>query len=159
VSNMRAQMTSISKDIREAKTTAEPLARPDELMRTAYVDYSSGQYDLAISGYMEFLQKFPDDARAAEAHLYIANALAAQKKFDAAVQEYDIVLQKYPESDKTRIALWKKGLTQADATQPQQAIATLNEVVKRFPNTSEATNAQAKLRELQSVRRAPVQNR
>ena len=133
---MRAQLTSVSKDLREAKTTAEPLARPDELMRTAYVDYSSGQYDLAISGYMEFLQKFPNDPRAAEAHLQIAIALAAQKKFDAAVQEFDIVLQKYPESDKSRTALLKKGLTQADATQPQLAIATLNEVVKRFPNTA-----------------------
>lgn len=158
VSSVRTQMTSISKELREAKTTAEPLAGPNDVWRTAYADYSSGQYELAIGGYREFLQKWPTEARAAEAHLQIANALVGQKKIDAALDEYDIVLQKYPESDTTRTALLKKGLAQAETTQPQQAIATLNEVVKKFPNTSEAASASAKLRELTPPRggRAPV---
>ena len=160
VANVRTQMSSVLKDLREAKTTAEPLARPDDLWRIAFSDYSAGNNDLAIAGYQEFLQKFSTDPRAAEAHLQIGNALVAQKKFDDAINEYDIVLQKYPENDKSKTALLKKGLAQAEATQPQQAIATLNEVVKRFPNTSEATSAQGKLRELQTpARRAPAPNR
>lgn len=154
IAGMRTQVSSISKEIRETKTTAEPLAGPNDLWRSAYVDYSAANYDLAIAGYQEFLQKFPMDERIAEAHLNIGNALMAQKKFGDAVNEYDIVLQKFPESDKTRTALLKKGLA-LETTQPQQAIATLNEVVKRFPNTSEASSAQAKLRELQPPRKAP----
>jgi TolA-binding protein len=63
------------------------------------------------------------------------------------------VLQKYPESDKTRTALLKKGLALAETNQPQQAISILSEVAKKFPGTIEATNAQAKLKELQSVQR------
>lgn len=160
VAGVRTQMGSITKELREAKTTAEPLAGPNDIWRTAYADYSSGQYDLAIDGYREFLEKFPTEPRAAEAHLQIANALAAQNKFDAAVDEYDIVLQKYPENDKSRSALLKKGLAQAKTAQPQQAVATLNEVVKKFPNTSEAATAQAALKELQpAARRTPAPNR
>ena len=79
----------------------------------------------------------------------IGEALSAEKKYDQALQEYDIVLQKYPESDKSRSALYKKGLALAEQNQPQQAISVLNDVAKRFPGTSEATNAQAKIRELQ----------
>ncbi|MBI4471678.1 MAG: tetratricopeptide repeat protein, partial [Acidobacteria bacterium] len=58
---------------------------------------------------------------------------------------------------KTRSALYKKGLAQAEQNQPQQAIATLQEVVKRFPNTSEAQNASAKIRDLRPPARKPGQ--
>jgi tol-pal system protein YbgF len=153
MSSLRAQVNSVTRELTNLKTTAEPLATPNDLWRTAYVDYSAGNYDLAISGLQEFLSKYPNDARAPEAHLMMGAALAAQKKAELAITEYDIVLQKYPESDTTRTALLKKGLALAEANQPQQAIATLNEVVKKFPGTSEANTAQAKLREIQPAQR------
>jgi tol-pal system protein YbgF len=134
------------------KTTSEPLAGPDDLWRTAYTDYSAGNWSLAISGLQEFLSKFPMDSRAVDAEVRIGDALLAQKKYDAAITQYDIVLQKYPESDKSKTALLKKGLAQAEATLPQ-ANSTLSEVVKKFPGTSEAVSAQAKLKELQTAQR------
>ena len=154
LSTARAQVNSLSQQVTALKTTAEPLAGPDDLWRAAYLDSLTGSYNLAISGYQEFLSKYPDDPRAAEAHFMIGEALSAQKKYDQALQEYDIVLQKYPESDRTRSALYKKGLALAEQNQPQQAISVLNDVVKRFPGTSEAANAQAKVRDLQ---RPPAQ--
>src|SRR5438270_3647266 len=96
----------------------------------------------------EVLSKYPNYPRAPEAHLRMGDALAGQKKYELAETEYDIVLQKYPESDTSRAALLKKGLALAEHDTPQ-AITTLNEVVKKFPNTSEASSAQTKLRELQ----------
>ena len=152
---LQTQVGTVSREITAMKTTAEPLASPNELLRTAYVDYSQGHYDLAISGYQEFLSKFPGDSHAAEAHFNIAESLSALKKFDQAIDEYDIVLQKFPDSDKSRAALLKKGHAQAE-TNPQAAIKTLNEVVTKFPGTSEAANAQARIKELSSAgRRAP----
>jgi tol-pal system protein YbgF len=138
------------------QTTAEPLAQPDDLWRSAYVDYAAGNYSLAVSGYEEFLSKYPNDPRAADAHLFIGNALVEQKKHDQAIVAYDIVLQKYPDSDKTGAALLKKGLAYAELNQLQQAIAILSEVVKRFPKTSEAGNAEAKLKELRSAQKTPA---
>jgi tol-pal system protein YbgF len=133
------------------KNTAEPLASPDDLWRSAYVDFSAGNWALAISAYQEFLSKYPTDPRAVEAQIHIGDALKEQKQYDVAITQYDIVLQKYPESDKTRAALLKKGLAQAETNQPQ-ATSTLNEVLKKFPGTIEAINAQAKLKELQAAK-------
>lgn len=155
LSATRSQLNSISQQVTTMKTTVEPLAGPEDLMRTASVDYVAGNYDLAISGYKEFLTKYPSDPRAPEAQLSMGNALFNQKKYDQAVIEYDLFLQKYPQSDKTVSALYKKGLAQAEQNQPQQAVATLNLVVKQFPNTSEASNAQAKIRELTLAQRRP----
>ncbi len=157
ISSVQNQVVSVSREITTIKTTEVPLAGANDLWRSAYVDYSAGNWDLAIGGLQEFLSKYPDHARAPDAHLFLGDALASQKKFEMAVTEYDIVLQKYSESDKSRSALLKKGLALADANQPQQAIATLTEVVKRFPGTSEANTAQQRLKELQPAqRRAPA---
>src|SRR5262245_50839329 len=114
VSSARTQINSVSRELTTLKTTAEPLAGPDDLWRTANVDYTVGNWDLAVSGLQEFLSKYSNDPRAADAHLRLGDALTAQKKYEAAFAEYDFVLQKYPESDKTRAALLKKGLAQAD---------------------------------------------
>ena len=148
----RGQLGSITQEIRTLKTTSEPLASVDDLWRNAMVDYQVGNWTLSINGLQEFLSKYPNDPRAAEAELRIGDAMYAQKKFDAAITQYDIVLQKYPESDKTRTALLKKGLAQAEASQPQ-ASSTLSEVIKKFPNTSEALTAQTKLKEIQSAQK------
>jgi tol-pal system protein YbgF len=148
----RGQIGELRKEITTLKTTSEPLAGADDLWRTAYTDYSAGNWSLAVNGLQDFLAKFPSDPRAAEAELRIGDALNAQKKYDAAITQYDIVLQKYPDSDKTKTALLKKGLAQSEANLPQ-ANSTLSEVVKRFPGTQEASIAQGKLKEMSPAQR------
>jgi tol-pal system protein YbgF len=149
---VRTQINSVSQQVTAKNTVAEPLAGPEDIMREATVNYLSGNYDLALDAFQEFLTKYPNHPRAAEAQLYKGESLYNQKKFDQAVVEYDLFLQKYPENDRTKTALYKKGLALAEQDQKQPALIALDKVVKDFPNTSEATNAQAKAREL----RGPV---
>jgi tol-pal system protein YbgF len=151
---LQGQMGNVSRAITAMKTTTEPLAGPDDLWRSAYVDYSAGNWSLAAGGLQDFLSKYPNDPRAADAHLLLGGTLEAQKKSDQAIAEYDIVVQKFPDSDKLRTALLKKGLALTESN-PQQAASTLSEVVKKFPGTSEAESATAKLKEL----RAPARGR
>ena len=146
---IRAQVKSVSDQITAMKTTAEPLAGPEDMWRKAQLDLITGNYDLAIEGYKEFISRFGSHPNVPEAQLGIADALYNEKKYEMAVIEYDLFLQNFPQHDKTRAALYKKGLALAEQNQPQQALDTLNKVVKQFPNTSEASNAQAKIRELQ----------
>ena len=83
----------------------------------------------------------------------IAESLTAQKKYDQALNEYDIVLQKYPDSDKSKTALLKKGYALADTNQLPQAINTLKEVVAKYPNTTEASEASSRLKDIQAPAR------
>ena len=155
LSAVRSQISSVSQQVTTMKTTAEPLASPEDLLRTAAADALAGNYDLAASGYMEFIQKYPDHPRAADAHLGLGDTFMNQKKFEQAIPECDFFLQKYPESDKTRAALYKKGLALVEQNQPQQAIAIFTDVQKRFPNTTEALSALAKIRELRQPASRP----
>jgi tol-pal system protein YbgF len=147
LNSIRSQVGSLSQQVTNLKTTAEPLAGPNDLWKQAVLDALTGQYEISNSGFQEFLQKSPGDARAADAHLRMGENYSALKKYDQAETEFDFVLQKYPDSDTTRAALLKKGLAQAE-TNPQQAKETLTEVVKKYPNTAEAQSAQAKLKDL-----------
>jgi tol-pal system protein YbgF len=124
-------------------------------MRSATLDSVAGNYDLAIGGFKEFLEKFPDNPRAPEAQLFIGDALYSQKKFDQAVIEYDLFLQKYSENDRTKSALYKKGLAHAELNQVPEALAALTKVTKDYPGTVEATGAQQRVRELNAQRRRP----
>jgi tol-pal system protein YbgF len=152
-SSVRSQMESLSRQITAMKTTSEPLAKPDDLWRTAVVDSLAGNYDLAISDLQDFLSKAPGDPRAAEAHLMMGESLSAQKKYDQALNEYDIVLQKYPDSDKSKTALLKKGFALADTNQTQQAVTTLKQVQTQYPNTPEASAATSRLKDIPAAGR------
>ncbi len=157
MSSVRSQVNSLSQQVTSMKTTSQPLERPDDLWRGAYADYSAGNWDLAVGDLQDFLTKNPADARAPEAHLYIAESLAAQKKYDQALIEYDNVLQKYPDSDKSKTALLHKGYALADTNQTPQAVSTLKDVVAKYPNTPEANAATEKLKELQpAARKGPA---
>src|SRR5215831_14813821 len=151
--SVRSQVNSLSQQMTSMKTTSQPLERPDDLWRGAYADYSAGNWDLAVGDLQDFLTKNPTDARAPQAHLLIGESLAAQKKYDQALNEYDIVLQKYSDSDTSKTALLHKGYALADTNQTPQAISTLKDVVAKYPNTPEANAATEKLKELQPAAR------
>jgi tol-pal system protein YbgF len=148
LTTMRGQLSSVSQTITAMQASSEPLGTVEELRRTAVSDFLAGNYDLAIAGFQELLSKFPADPQTHVAQLYIADAYYNQMKFEQAILEYDLVLQKYPGNDKSGTALYKKGLAQAELNQRQEAIATLRKVATDFPGTTEATNAQQKVREL-----------
>jgi TolA-binding protein len=149
---MEAMRSQLSQQITAMKATAEPLAGPEDVMRNAALDMVAGNYDLAVGGYQEFLAKFPNDPRAPEAQLGIGDAYYNQKKFEQSVIEYDLFLQNYPDNDRTRSALYKKGLALAEYN-PAQAIPVLQKVAKDYAGTVEATNANQKARDL-AARRA-----
>ncbi len=147
VAALRSQLSSVSQQITTIKNTAEPLPSLDETWRTAYLDLTSGNYDLALQEFAEFIAKYPNDPRAPRAQIYKAQCLFESKKFEQAIVEYDTFLQKYPESEDTKTALYKKGLAQSEINDPK-AQATLQSVVAKYPNSVEATNAKQKLQQL-----------
>jgi tol-pal system protein YbgF len=144
---VRAQLSSVSQQIKDMKaaSSAQPLATPDDLIRTAYGDFSAGLWDLSIGDFKEFLAKYATHPRAAEAQLKIGDAFFNQKKYEQAVTEYDVVLQKYPQNDKTVTALYKEGLAYKEIGQTDKATAALERVIMEFPNSSEAVLAKERL--------------
>jgi len=124
------------------------VADPETLYQTAYSDYLRGNYDLALLGFRQYMDSFPDTDLADNASYWIGECFYRQQKFAEAIVEYDKVLERFPRSDKTASALLKKGYAQIELGQRKDGITQLERVIKNFPSSDEANLARQRLQGL-----------
>ena len=93
--------------------------QPQRLFDGAWGDYTAGNYSLAIQGFDMYLRSFPKSTRAHEAQLYIAEALAWEKKDMEAVVAYDRVISSYPGSGSVPMAYYKRGRRSSGSVKPR----------------------------------------
>lgn len=155
------QIAATNQDLKAARTTpavpgatgdAGPAAAatsdPETLYQTSYSDYLRGNYDLAMLGFKQYLEAFPETDLADNAIYWIGECFYRQQKFVEAIAEYDRVLKQFPRSDKTASALLKKGFSLLEQGQKKDGIAQLQSVVKSFPSSDEANLAKQRLQSL-----------
>ena len=131
-----------------AAAPAGTAADPETLYQTAYSDYLRGAYDLALLGFRQYLEAYPDTDLADNAVYWTGESYYRQQHYTEAIAEYDRVLQQWPRSDKTASAILKKGYAQLELGKKQDAIQQLQKVVQSFPNSDEANLARQKLQSL-----------
>src|SRR5262249_48775084 len=134
---VRAQLGSLStqlKDMRAAAST-QALETPEDLMRSAAIDNLAGNWSLAIGDYKEFLENYQPLARAQRPKFKIGDEYNSKRKYEPAITEYDLLLQKYPQSDKTVGALYKEGLAFKELGQTDKATAAMERIVMEFPSS------------------------
>lgn len=121
---------------------------PLELYAAAYRDYQRGNYDLAIEGFQEFLDGNPGSDLADNAAYWVGESRFSQKKYPEAVQQFDVVITRYPRSDKVPAALLKKGYSYLEIGERAQGIVQLQYVIHEHPASPEANLARQRLRAL-----------
>ncbi len=141
--------TSIPPGFGETGLTAPPPA-PDVLYNSALRDYTSGNYPLAMQEFSDYLRYYADTPLASNAQFYIGDIYYQQGQFEKAVQEYDKAIEMYPGGNKSAAALLKKGFALINMNLRTQGVRELNNLLKRFPNTTEASLAQDKLTALEA---------
>ena len=133
--------------------------QPTDVYQTAYIDFSKGNYPLAIQGFREFLRRFPEADLAGnaqywigEAYFSLARGYAAQGQADKAggaleqaIQEFRKVIVNYPRGEKVPTALYKEALALVELKQPSLAEARLQYLLDHFPQSEEAPLARDRL--------------
>lgn len=126
---------------------------PQRLFETAYADYASGQWGLAVQGFEAFIKTFPRSEQADDAQFYIGEAYQLDGRFDQAVTAYDRVVSGYPSSEQVPLALYKRGLAQMRLGQADRARDSWDTVVKKYPESDAAVLAKQGLDRLARTRR------
>jgi TolA-binding protein len=122
-----------------ADTPSIPLK---DLYDNANRDREGGKFDLAVQEYSDLLRWYGNTELAPNAQYYIAWIHYSQGNYDAAVKEYDLVLEKYPDNNnKMADAFYGKGLALAKLGRRTEANREFQELRKRFPNSSLAQQA------------------
>jgi len=130
------------------RRTSTTTTDPDGLYNTAYADFSKGNYELAISGFEEYLQQFPGTTKADNALYWVGECNFSQGNFAEALRSFDRLLEQYPGSDRAASGNLKKALTFLEQNQVDQAIVQLQYVVSTYAGTDEARVARDKLTSL-----------
>jgi tol-pal system protein YbgF len=132
-----------------AATATPPVAaagvQPQRLFDGAWGDYTAGNYSLAIQGFDMYLRSFPKSTRAHEAQLYIAEALAWEKKDMEAVVAYDRVISSYPGSGSIPMSYYKRGRALERLGETARARESYETLIKQFPDASETSLAKQRL--------------
>jgi tol-pal system protein YbgF len=145
--SMSGQLRGLERQIANTKQEI-PLPAAADVFNRAYSQLTQGFYDDAISEFREFIKNHTDPVRVPAAQFYIGQAYFDQRKFDQAVDQFDMLLQKYPSSDRKCLALYRKGQALVGLNDIPKAQAALSMVSTECPNTQEATNALGILKSL-----------
>jgi tol-pal system protein YbgF len=126
---------------------SEPVRRDYE---AAWRTLEKKDYKLAIGRFKEFLKKHAKSKLAVNAQYWLGECHYALREFDQAIIEFDAVRRKYPQGDKVPAALLKQGYAFAELGEKVNARLILQEVVEKYPQSSEAAKAKLKLKVLES---------
>lgn len=125
-----------------------PAGDPIEIYQSAYRDYQKGNYDLARSGFEQFLAQVPSSDLADNAAYWIGECFFAQKAHREAIARFDEVINDYPNSDKVPSALLKKGFAYIEMGERAQGIVQLQYVIHEHPKSSQADIARQRLQSM-----------
>ncbi|HPR63212.1 MAG TPA: tol-pal system protein YbgF [Thermoanaerobaculia bacterium] len=121
---------------------------PESLYQQAYQDYLQGNYELAISGFDDYLKEYPETETSDDAHFYIGECHYAMKKYSDAIKAYDRLLVRFPSSELAPAARLKKGFSFFAMGDKPQGVVEMQYVIYEYPNSEEARKAKSRLEEL-----------
>ena len=133
----------------DTATTAPPIGvSPKQLYETAWVDYTGGQWDLAIQGFEAYIRSFPKSEQACDAQVNIGKAYDYAGNKDKALEAFDKAIRDYPNAKGLPDAYYQKGLVLLDLKQPDKAREAFDNAARIDPEGSAGRMARQKLDQL-----------
>jgi tol-pal system protein YbgF len=124
----------------------EPTA--EQLLDLSVQQLRRGSPATARAGLAEFLRRFPNHARTADALFFTGEAWAADQRADSAAIAYRAVVQRFPQSSRAPSSLYKLGLQALAAGRTTEARDAFTRLVGTWPTAEEASLARERLRSL-----------
>jgi tol-pal system protein YbgF len=117
----------------------------ESLYAAAYELFKEAKYDKSREAFENFLKQYPSTEFSDNAQFWIAECYYFEKKYEKAIVEYEKVAKNFPEGNKVPYALLKQGLSFLKLGDKASAKLLLQQVIKDYPNTSQARIARANL--------------
>jgi tol-pal system protein YbgF len=128
-----------------------PAGPPDKdaLFEQGKAKLAAGEHEEARRLLRQFITQYPQDPRAAQAQLMHGDSYFQQKKYAAAIGEFQKVIDNHPRSPTIEEAMYKIGESFLALHYCTDAKTFLGETIKRYPRTTHAVAIQRSLGEIQ----------
>ena len=124
-----------------------------DIYNQARTDYTQGRYKLAISGFKDVLDMDARGELADNAHYWTGEAYIAQRQHQFALEEFDLIIRDYPNSNKRSDAYLKKAITLELMDRRSEAMLMYELVIEQFPQSPQQRVARRKLEEIMRTTR------
>jgi tol-pal system protein YbgF len=131
----------------------------EQLYNAAMRDRTSGNADLAISQFKDYLQYFGNSDLAPNVQFYIGEIEYLRGDYTAALAAFDKLLEAYPDNVKTSDALLLKGRALVKSGFKAEARTEFDTLIKKFPSHENAAKARMELRALSTAAPARTKKR
>lgn len=111
--------------------------------------YRNGQYQEAASSFGTFVEAYPESSQIIEVRFYEGSSLYAAKRFSAAIQKLQSLINAETNSARAPDALMVIASSQVEMNDLASAQNTLKRIVAEYPNSSAADTARSRLELLQ----------
>ncbi|MFQ5607769.1 MAG: tol-pal system protein YbgF [Candidatus Zixiibacteriota bacterium] len=145
--------SSVGRDNKSAPPPANAGVDCDRIYDDSFIQFRSGEYQAANSGFKDYLEFCGKTKMADNAQYWISEIYYARKKYDSAAAEFNQLVSRYPKSEKAPTAYYKIGRCFEEIGKNSQAREYYQRVVDKYPSTPEAGLATDKLTELTGAAR------
>ncbi|HUB82877.1 MAG TPA: tetratricopeptide repeat protein [Bryobacteraceae bacterium] len=119
----------------------QPCPAASDLYPQANADKSAGKWDIALSEFAEYLRCYGNLPLAPAAQYNIGAIHVQQGDYESAVQDFDAVLEKYPENSKTEDAMYSKGSALVKLGRRTDGGDEFAQLIRHYPGTELAVKA------------------
>lgn len=124
-------------------TTSAPSAVAQDIYENAYVDFVKGDYQSAISGFRDFVNRFPANDFSDDAQFMIGQSYFATGDYAGSIREFRRVLDRYPSGDRVPQAMYSLGVAYLKVGDEETAREYFRILGTRYPKAPESERAKA----------------
>ena len=151
--SLSAKLDDINAAVKGANASAEAentnqVMLPSDIFNEAKNHLNKQAYDLSVTGFKLYIDKYPEGENIQQAYIYLGDAYFAQDQAKPAAIAYATVLQKFPESKIIPTARLKYARSIIPLGKTEEAKRYLNSVVQDFSRSPEARLAKEELAHL-----------
>ncbi len=122
-----------------------PGTTAESLYANALRDKQGGSEDMALSEFNDYLKYYGTTDSAPNAQYYIGEIFYNRKAYDDALKSFDMVLERYPDNNKTLDSMYMKGRTLVQMGERTKGAEQFRAVYKKNPRSELAAKAKAQL--------------
>jgi len=136
-----------NKQVSSEKKIFDP-QKAEAVYQRAFNLLKKSQYGQAKKAFKNFLKNYPESDYSDNAQYWLGETNYVMQKYDSAINEYQALLNIFPNSKKVSHALLKIGYSYAELGNVSDAEKILIEVVQQYPGTTAARLAEERLRKI-----------
>jgi len=145
----RAEVTPLNRPSTDGARDLESVGGEEKAAyESAFRALRETRYADAAEGFLQFLETYPESPYAPNALYWLAEAYYVTRDFETALDYFNELLDRFPESSKQGDALLKIGFSHYEMERWNEARAALEQVRSQYPGTTLSRLAEGRLRDM-----------